>query len=80
MWLINRASHEVSRGTNSDAINRNQRSRKDKHGKIVILRQRYSAYIVIWLDFYFNYKYLLSEKEDVKKELISDIQNRKWKE
>lgn len=47
MWLINRASHEVSRGTNSDAINRNQRSRKDRHGKIAILSQRYSVYIVI---------------------------------
>jgi len=46
MWLINRASHEVSRGTNSDAINRNQRSRKDKPGKIAILMLRYSVHIV----------------------------------
>lgn len=47
MWLINWASHEVSRGTNSNAINRNQRLRKDRLGKILILMQRYSIYIFL---------------------------------
>lgn len=47
MWLINRASHEVSRDTNSDAINRNQRSGKDRLGKIAILMQRYSVHYIL---------------------------------
>lgn len=33
MWLINRASLQVSRGINSDAINRNQRERKDRRAR-----------------------------------------------